>query len=177
MLHRQLTRPRAIYLASFVMALGVIALIIGAPWFARHGYPVTAAVIYQAFSPLCHQIPSRSFHFDGVPLAVCARCTGVYFGLIPGLMVYPLWRRVDSERMPHRAWLTAGIAPMAIDCVAGVVGMFSSPIAFRTATGILAGMAIASFILPGLVSIALTPSEDRRSRKSTAEASNTVVSG
>lgn len=38
------------------------------------------SLTYLIFAPVCHQIAERSFLFGGYPLAVCARCTGLYFG-------------------------------------------------------------------------------------------------
>ena len=87
------------------VASAVLAMLVAAPWFATHDRPTLAALIYQAFSPLCHQVVERSFRFGDAPLAVCARCTGVYAGLLLGLVVYPLWRRLDDERMPGRLLL------------------------------------------------------------------------
>jgi uncharacterized membrane protein len=36
---------------------------------------------------ICHQLPERSFHIDGVQLPVCARCLGIY----AGAAVVTLW--------------------------------------------------------------------------------------
>jgi uncharacterized membrane protein len=36
---------------------------------------------------ICHQLPARSFHIDGVQLPVCARCFGIY----AGAAVISLW--------------------------------------------------------------------------------------
>ncbi len=46
-------------------------------------------LIYAVFSLICHQIPSRCFYVYGYPLAVCARCLGVYFGFLTGTVFYP----------------------------------------------------------------------------------------
>jgi len=39
-----------------------------------------AVVVYRIGSLICHQRPERSFYLFGVPLPVCARCTGIYAG-------------------------------------------------------------------------------------------------
>ena len=36
--------------------------------------------MYAAGSFICHQLPERSFHFQGAQLPVCARCLGLYCG-------------------------------------------------------------------------------------------------
>lgn len=38
-------------------------------------------------TPVCHRMPSRSFWLLGVPLGLCARCTGIYLGLMIGLVI------------------------------------------------------------------------------------------
>ena len=58
---------------------------------------VIAASIH-FFSYICHQQADRSFHVLGEQFAVCSRCFGVYFGLLLGFAVYPLWRNIDDDR-------------------------------------------------------------------------------
>ena len=154
--HRQITRPRLVFLTCLLIALGLFALVIAAPWLAAHEHPLLAALIYQAFSPLCHQTPSRSFVLEGAPFAVCARCTGVYLGLAIGIMSYPVWRRIETQTMPSRVWLLIGLAPLALDGASGAIGIFSSPPGVRALTGVLAGAVLASFMLPGFVSILMS---------------------
>lgn len=143
-----------VFFASAIVAVGVLTLVVAAPWLVAHGYPLAAALIYQAFSPLCHQVPSRSFHLDGVPFTVCARCTGVYLGVVVGVLIYPLRVRIDNETMPSRVLLLAGVAPLAIDGLANLIRIYSSSMNVRAATGVIAGVVMAWFIVPGLVSIA-----------------------
>jgi len=65
--------------------LGSLVLLILMPVIsARLGMPVLAGLSYLVFTPFCHQLPDRSFHLLGVPLAVCARCTGIYLGIFIG---------------------------------------------------------------------------------------------
>ncbi|HLR76219.1 MAG TPA: DUF2085 domain-containing protein [Balneolaceae bacterium] len=41
---------------------------------------------HQLFYSLCHQLPERSFWINGQPMAVCARCFGIYTGFWSGLI-------------------------------------------------------------------------------------------
>ncbi|MBD3387755.1 MAG: DUF2085 domain-containing protein [Candidatus Altiarchaeales archaeon] len=56
--------------------------------------------VFAGLSFLCHQLPYRSFIFDGVPMAVCARDTGIYLGAILGFATVlrdenpPLFRKM-----------------------------------------------------------------------------------
>jgi uncharacterized membrane protein len=45
------------------------------------------------FSHLCHQDPSRAWAPGGEPLALCARCTGVYAGAALAAVILPLAAR------------------------------------------------------------------------------------
>ncbi|MEP7271037.1 MAG: DUF2085 domain-containing protein [Acidobacteriota bacterium] len=154
-----------VYAATLSSGLLMLALIVGAPLLSAHGHPIVGAIVYQAFVPLCHQIPERSFHLGGLPLAVCARCAGVYGGFVLALLIYPLWRSLDNEQTPGRIWLLIALLPMAIDALAGAAGLVETTFFSRTATGALAGAAVAFYILPGLVSIVRSrrASSDRRS--------------
>lgn len=42
--------------------------------------------MYAAAGAVCHQLPERSFHLADAPLAVCARCLGLYIGGVAGLL-------------------------------------------------------------------------------------------
>jgi len=55
------------------------------------------------FSRQCHQLPDRAIPLD-CALPVCARCAGLYFGLIPGLLL----RRVPISRAALLIWFGAG---------------------------------------------------------------------
>ena len=68
--------------AAMPAALSAAAL--GAPLLAAFGYTLSAWAILQFFSLACHQDPARSFWIAGAPVAVCARCLGIYLGAVAG---------------------------------------------------------------------------------------------
>jgi uncharacterized membrane protein len=98
-------------------------------------------------------MPERSFHIAGHQFAVCSRCFGVYFGLVAGFLVYPLWRRVDNTEPPARFWLFLSLVPIGIDWSLGVFGIWENTHFSRFLTGLLLGVACATFIIPALVEI------------------------
>ena len=146
-------RARLIYAALLVGALVWLSLIWAAPWLAARHHYTSALLIYGSFSSICHQLPERSFHLLGFPLAVCARCTGIYIGALIGLLLYPSVRRLEDETMPARWWLVAAVVPMLVDFAGNAAGLFINTFWSRTATGLMAGAAAAFYVLPGLVAI------------------------
>jgi uncharacterized membrane protein len=42
--------------------------------------------IYDFFSLICHQQPARSWQLFGEPLAVCIRCSSIYFGFLAAVI-------------------------------------------------------------------------------------------
>lgn len=67
----------------------------------RTALPVAAALVRTAGAVICHQRPERSFHGDGVPFPVCARCTGLYLSGAAGAVAAWFGRR----RVPRRVGL------------------------------------------------------------------------
>jgi uncharacterized membrane protein len=130
-----------------------LGLIFAAPWLTVNHLPLSSLTLYRAFSSICHQTPDRSFHFNGVPFGVCSRCTGVYAGFAIGLAVYPLLRRIDDVEYPGRGWLMALATPMAVDFGGGYLGLFSNTFLSRTLTGMIFGVAVAFYLMPGFVGI------------------------
>ena len=51
----------------------------------------------EVFSFLCHQDPSRTFQPGGEPLAMCARCVGVYVGFLLALPIM-----IAAVRLPRK---------------------------------------------------------------------------
>ena len=133
-----------------LVAVGWLALIFGTPLLAdSHG--VLSLIIYRSFSAICHQMPERSFHLHGFPLAVCSRCTGIYAGFLVGLLIAPLVRDLRECEMPHRRWLILAALPVLADFGVDFVGLVNNTFGSRAATGALFGAVAAFYILPGFV--------------------------
>jgi uncharacterized membrane protein len=148
-----LRRPLLVWGIAAALALLPVALIFAAPFFRANGQEFSALAIYESFSKLCHQIPERAFHVVGHPLAVCARCLGLYTGLAAGILFFPLMRSLRSTRPPARIWLFIAAVPTAIDFALGFLGVWQNTHLSRFVTGALLGAAAAVFILPGLLDL------------------------
>lgn len=135
-----------VWLITVAVVLVWIGIIVAAPVFHLTG-------VYSFFSYLCHQISERSFHIAGGQFAVCSRCFGVYFGLLLGVVVYPLWRRIDETEPIPRIWLFASLIPITVDWSLTIFGIWENTHLSRFATGAILGVACATFIVPAVVEI------------------------
>ena len=117
---------RTVWLVTAAGTAVWLALIVLAPWLAGRGSTGAARLVYAVFSPVCHQIPGRCFLFHGQPLAVCGRCLGIYAGFAAGLVLYRIVRGFGRPALPSaRAFLLVTL-PMAVDGLAGVLGLWKS---------------------------------------------------
>ena len=153
---QSLRRPLLVWGSTATFVLALVALILAAPLMLAHGHEIAGQVIYQAFSRACHQIPGRSFFIAGYPLAVCARCTGLYMGLAAGVLLFPLMRPLRSAETPARLWLIIAAAPTVLDFSLGFFAIWQNTHLSRFVTGALLGMVAAFFIVPGLVDLSRT---------------------
>ena len=142
-----------VWAVSSAIVLVWLLLIVGAPVLKASGYQSISSPIYGFFSYLCHQMPSRSFFVDGEQFAVCSRCFGVYLGLLIGFLIYPLWRPIDEIDPLRRFWLFLSLIPIGVDWSLGVFGVWENTFTTRLITGLILGLACATFMMPALVEI------------------------
>jgi uncharacterized membrane protein len=116
-----------------------------------HGF---ADSLYRFFSFICHQNPDRSFHLSGEPVAVCARCFGVYSGLFLGFPIYAVFRNLDETEPPSRVWLIASTIPIGLDWTLGFLGFWENTHISRFLTGFILGAACSMYLIPAFVEIA-----------------------
>jgi uncharacterized membrane protein len=152
--------------AAFV--LGVLGLIVLAPWARANGYTFLGVGIYSGFSATCHQIPERSFHFEGFPLAVCARCFGLYVGGAAGVLLYPLARGLAHRDAPGRMWLLLAAAPTTIDFALGIFGIWENTHLSRFLTAVILGAAVAFYLVPAALDLSYRRSLRRALRDAAA---------
>jgi uncharacterized membrane protein len=130
-------------------AWGVLcALILAPPVLASSGCPAAAALFYFFFSPVCHQMPERSFALLGLPLAVCHRCCGIYLGLFLGSLLKNPW--MHRSPAARRGWVLAAMVPLVLDALLPYSGLWVNTSISRFATGLLFGILIASLLVRGI---------------------------
>lgn len=110
------------------------------------------AVVRRCFAPVCHQMPSRSLHVGGVPLAVCDRCTGIYLGLPIGVASVGWGRRVWKTLGAHGRYLLLGsLVPLGIDWIGPILGLWGNGPVSRILTGVLFGSVATSYVTDRLL--------------------------
>ncbi|HEV7395665.1 MAG TPA: DUF2085 domain-containing protein [Pyrinomonadaceae bacterium] len=148
-------RPVVIWTMVAAVSLLLVLAILGAPLARANGDQTLSVAIYGAFGKLCHQIPERSFFIAGHQLAVCARCTGLYFGFATFTFLYPLFRSLRRTDLPERRWLFIAAAPMGIDFALGFFGIWENTHTSRFLTGALLGATAVFYVVPGFLQIDL----------------------
>ena len=109
--------------------------------------------LHHAFGGICHQMPERSIHIGGHPIALCHRCSGILAGFIAGLLVAPLAVRQLTRLTTgsHGRWLLIAAIPTCVDWALGALGIWTNTPASRLLTGglfgIVAGLVLAANLL------------------------------
>jgi len=130
-----------------------ILFIVGLPVLKTNGFVTISSPLYYFFSFICHQLPERSLHLAGEPFAVCSRCFGVYFGMLAGFAIYPLWRNIDEIEPLPKFWLFASLIPMSLDWALTFFDIWENTQFSRFITGMIVGIACSTFIVPAIVEI------------------------
>ena len=119
-----------------LLLAGIVLL---APYLLMHGPLPLGMVIYRGFSLVCHQHPERSFVIFGAPVAVCARCLGIYLGAAAGLLL-------RTSRQLALRFLIAAAGLNLLDWATELAGLHGNRMWVRFALGLGLGAAGALLI-------------------------------
>lgn len=107
---------------------------------------------------VCHQIPLRSYFFDGRKLPLCARCSGQYLGALFGLAFLLLMRRSRAGLLPPKGVLgvlAVFLALWAFDgfnsyltLFPGLPHLYEPKNILRVTTGAMQGVALIALVWP-----------------------------
>jgi uncharacterized membrane protein len=93
-------------------------------------------IIKDALSIVCHQKPERTIYINTIPLLVCSRCTGIYFGgLLSSLINILISREIKIQ---NRIFYSSSI-PIFIDVVLHSAGAYPYSKCVAFITGLLFG--------------------------------------
>jgi uncharacterized membrane protein len=111
-------------------------------WAVAHGASPRWRLLFRV---MCHGIATRCLQMFGVAMPICARCVGVYAGLLGGLLLFPLLPAVRERAMRIAAFVA--VTPLAIDGLTQLARLRESTNPLRLATGLVAGFAFGLWIL------------------------------
>lgn len=98
-----------------------------------------------AFRMMCHGLTRRCLELFGVPMPICARCVGIYLGLLAGVAFFRLVPLLRERVM--RGVAMAAAFPLGLDGLTQLAGFRESNNPLRMATGLIAGLAFGLWIL------------------------------
>lgn len=154
------TSVRLTYLITTIAYFLWLGGILLAPYLRSRSSP-WAGFAYAIYSPVCHQAAGRSLRCFGQPLAVCARCTGIYLGFLLGLGLYPLlrgWRRLS---LPGSRLFFSVSAPIILDTGANFLRLWQTPNAIRLATGVVWGIILPFYFITGIADLVISRKKKR----------------
>jgi uncharacterized membrane protein len=143
-----------IYIATLIGILLWIGALFYAPYLKKISSPLSG-FLYAVFSPTCHQAPSRCFYAFGHPLAVCARCLGVYSGFLLGMVIFPFLNGFSKMSMPKVKTLTILSMPIFIDVTGNLLGLWASSDWVRFLTGVVWAIILPFYFLAGIADLIL----------------------
>ncbi len=118
----------------------LISLSFGAPIFLKIGMILPALISYLLFLPICHRKSGSSYLIFGQQMGCCARCIGIYVGLLLGSFI------VIREKWKCLLLLL----PIFFDWTMMRIDLYKPQLTLKTLTGFLAGIGSASFAFSSL---------------------------
>lgn len=106
---------------------------------------------------VCHRIDLRSFHLGERALPLCARCSGMYLGILLSMTTFGIRKKKHALFPPKHMILLLGLICIgyAIDgansylhLLPGELGVYEPSNFLRVTWGVLFGIVLASFIYP-----------------------------
>ncbi len=140
---------RTVYFLTLTGIIFWISLVFLAPFLKNHSSEYSH-LFYSIFSPICHQIKSRSFYAFGYPLSVCARCLGIYTGFLLGTIIYPFINGFSSFRLPKRMYFFIFSIPILTDAAGNILNIWNSCNIIRLIIGMVWGIILPFYFIYGI---------------------------
>lgn len=118
-------------------------------------YLIMLALLDQVYNwigfAICHQLTERTIAYQGHPLPVCARDTGIYLGFLISFSYLWLTHRRRENLLPSKAVMAGAVlfvGVMGLDGVTSYLGLRTTTNEIRLVTGLLTGFALPVFLFP-----------------------------
>jgi uncharacterized membrane protein len=85
------------------------------------------------FRVLCHGMPERSLEVFGTTMPICARCTGIYAGLLAGILAFGVLPRIETAVL--KVAVMVALIPIGLDGLTQAAGFRESNNPLRIVTG------------------------------------------
>ena len=85
------------------------------------------------FRILCHGMPQRSLEVFGTTMPICARGTGIYAGLLAGILAFGVLPRIETAVL--KAAVIVALIPIGLDGLTQAAGLRESNNPLRIVTG------------------------------------------
>jgi len=105
------------------------------------------------YSKVCHQNMSKSFVCNDIPLLVCARCTGIYFGSAITSLVFLFFFKTIILKTRY---LLIFSTPVLIDVISISLKIYPYNKIISSGTGFLFGSVVFIYILSGIENLLFT---------------------
>lgn len=152
---------KSVRVASLVFAITAATILssaVLAAWAIDRGGPDALRL---PFRLLCHGIEPRSFAVGSAAMPICARCSGIYLGMLGGI--------AGGLFLAGRGRIVPGvvaallIVPLALDGTTQALGLRESGNLLRFVTGILTGAGGMAWVVTRLSANAVAALERRES--------------
>jgi len=120
--------------AWMLVPVVLVGAAVAAPYCSTHNLLALGFALHGGFGLVCHQRPERSFWIFGIPVAVCARCLGIYLGSAIGLVL-------RTSRTIAMKLLIVAAAINLLDAMAEFAGLHGNWMLVRFALGLALGAA------------------------------------
>jgi uncharacterized membrane protein len=101
-----------------------------------------------AFRLLCHGFEERCIEMFGVAMPICSRCTGIYLGMLLGILTYAAAGfALKSAPAFNKVALLIAVLPLALDGGTQAMMLRESTNPLRIVSGLMAGTAFAMWVL------------------------------
>ncbi len=151
--------------------VGVLATVILGLWTLGTPPGIMGKAVAIGYA-ICHRIAQRSFLIGDTQMPLCARCTGIYLGVITGLLVALARGRIKVSRLPPlrvNLILALFVLCIGVDGVNSyvqlfptVTGLYTPQNWLRLVTGMGGGLAMIHLLLPIFNSVVWQKPDKRR---------------